>query len=249
VLDRLISAAACRSVTAQPAALLTVLNLLDEGILLLDDHCNTLWANTVFASAIRADLECDRILTEARRLATTVTSAAESFATTSTAAPVVARADVRTRVASYSLRATRLVYACAFEQRPFDVVVAMARTGRRVLDGRALMHRFSLTPAETDVALLIARGMSNREIARELAISAHTARHHTESVLLKLGIHTRAAVAGVVLDGPFPASRNRTVTRPRGTNHGAGTARRDGYCYPYNAADRARPRVSRPTSD
>lgn len=235
--DRLVSAAACRSVTAQPTALLNVLNLLDEGILLLDSRCNSLWANSAFASVVRGDPECDRILTEARRLAATVTTDAESVAMSSREArePRVVRADVRTRIARYTFRATRLAQDSEFTKRQFDVVVSMARVVRRLPDVQALTHRFGLTPSEASVALLLARGMSNRDVARALAVSAHTARHHTEGVLLKLGIHTRAAVGGVVFDADVSASPDRAVVRPRHRDDDTGTTRRDGHCCPSDA--------------
>jgi DNA-binding CsgD family transcriptional regulator len=230
VIDRLVSAAACRTVTTQPIALLNVLNLLDEGIILLDDRCNTLWANTAFATTIRADPECDRILAETRRLAATVATA--ELACSSALAPpqalIDARSEVCTRVAQYALRAVRLGSDAAFMERPFDVVVSMTRVVRRLPDPEALVNRFGLTPCEASVARLLARGMPNRDIARTLAVSAHTARHHTESVLSKLGVHTRAAVGGAVLDPDWPARLDHDVPRPRHIADVAGTARRDG---------------------
>jgi len=228
--DRLVSAAACRSVITQPIALLSVLNQLDEGIILLDDRCNTLWANTAFTSTIRADPECDRILAETRRLAATVATADESFSSASAPprAQFVARADVCTRVARYALRAVRLGRDAALMERPIDVVVSMARVIRRIPDAEVLVSRFGLTPCEASVAVLLARGMSNRDIARTLAVSAHTARHHTESVLLKLDIHTRAAVGGVVLDADWPARPDHEVARPGYLHDVADTARRNG---------------------
>ena len=230
--------AACRRVTAQPNALLSVLNLLDEGILLLDDCCNTLWANTVFASAIRADPECDRILTETHRLAAAVATAEESLSSDSSAPRTrfVARADVCTRVARYALRATRLAPDAELMERLVDVVVSMARVGGHVRDADALVKRFGLTPSEASVALLLARGMSNRDIARTLAVSTHTARHHTENVLLKLDVHTRAAVGGVVFDADFPAEPDRVVARPA-THDRTGTALRDGQQWLSGIAD------------
>ena len=51
---------------------------------------------------------------------------------------------------------------------------------------------FGMTPREIEVALLLAEGCSNRTIAHRLRISAHTARHHTQRVLVKLGVHSRA---------------------------------------------------------
>ena len=59
--------------------------------------------------------------------------------------------------------------------------------------GSGLEH-FSLTAREARVAGLLAERRSNREIADALGISAHTARHHTERVLSKLGVHSRAGV-------------------------------------------------------
>jgi DNA-binding NarL/FixJ family response regulator len=52
--------------------------------------------------------------------------------------------------------------------------------------------RYGLTRREHQVAELLARGKSNATIARQLGISAHTARHHTQRVLAKLEVHSRA---------------------------------------------------------
>jgi DNA-binding NarL/FixJ family response regulator len=61
-------------------------------------------------------------------------------------------------------------------------------------------RRFGLTRREAQVALLLARGRSNQAIARELKISSHTARHHTQRVFSKLEVHSRAE-AGAKLRG------------------------------------------------
>jgi DNA-binding NarL/FixJ family response regulator len=61
-------------------------------------------------------------------------------------------------------------------------------------------QRYHLTPREWEVAVLLADGRSNVEVAAALGISAHTARHHTESVLAKLGVRSRAQ-AGAILRG------------------------------------------------
>jgi len=49
-----------------------------------------------------------------------------------------------------------------------------------------------------EVAILLAEGCSNSTVARRLGISPHTARHHTQRVLGKLGVHSRSA-AGALL--------------------------------------------------
>jgi DNA-binding CsgD family transcriptional regulator len=51
---------------------------------------------------------------------------------------------------------------------------------------------YGMTPREVDVALLLAEGCSNQTVARRLGISPHTARHHTQRVLGKLGVHSRS---------------------------------------------------------
>jgi len=45
------------------------------------------------------------------------------------------------------------------------------------------------------VAALIARGLTNQQIARELVIARGTVANHVEHIRAKLGVHTRAAVA------------------------------------------------------
>jgi PAS domain S-box-containing protein len=52
-----------------------------------------------------------------------------------------------------------------------------------------------LTTRERDVAVLLARGLANHEIADELVISVYTVRVHVEHILDKLGLHSRAQVA------------------------------------------------------
>jgi DNA-binding NarL/FixJ family response regulator len=52
-----------------------------------------------------------------------------------------------------------------------------------------------LTPREQDIVLLIAQGLSNREMADELVISPATAARHVANILAKLGFTSRTQVA------------------------------------------------------
>jgi DNA-binding NarL/FixJ family response regulator len=52
---------------------------------------------------------------------------------------------------------------------------------------------YGLTSREAEVANLLVLGQSNSAIAEQLEISPHTARHHTQRILAKLGVHSRAA--------------------------------------------------------
>jgi DNA-binding CsgD family transcriptional regulator len=52
-----------------------------------------------------------------------------------------------------------------------------------------------LTPRQKEVVALVARGLTNEQIAQELVISPATARAHVEHVLDRLDLHSRAQVA------------------------------------------------------
>ncbi|MFF4777222.1 ATP-binding protein [Microtetraspora fusca] len=52
-----------------------------------------------------------------------------------------------------------------------------------------------LTPRETEIAQLVAQGMSNKEIAATLVIAQRTAEGHIEHILSKLGFNSRAQIA------------------------------------------------------
>jgi DNA-binding response OmpR family regulator len=66
------------------------------------------------------------------------------------------------------------------------------------LSDEALRERFGLTARQIAVARLLGEGYSNAEIAQQLSVSYFTARNHTEQVLGKLGVATRAAVGSVL---------------------------------------------------
>jgi DNA-binding NarL/FixJ family response regulator len=61
------------------------------------------------------------------------------------------------------------------------------------LDETRLMDDWSklLSPREHEVALLIGRGLRNREIARELGLSEGTVKQHNHSIFMKLRTRRR----------------------------------------------------------
>lgn len=57
------------------------------------------------------------------------------------------------------------------------------------------MNPVKLSPRETDVARLIAQGLSNKLIADQLDLSEHTVKFHVKNVCTKYGTTSRVVVA------------------------------------------------------
>ena len=80
--------------------------------------------------------------------------------------------------------------------RPVTVFnVELERESFPSVDGTADEVASSLSLRETEVAALVARGLTNKRIAEELVISERTAEGHVEHIRDKLGVHNRAEVA------------------------------------------------------
>ncbi|MFD4639522.1 LuxR C-terminal-related transcriptional regulator [Lentzea sp. NPDC058436] len=103
--------------------------------------------------------------------------------------------------------------AARFEEAGFMLFAAeaAAESGNRALAGRlialcegartpALATLTPLTPREREVAVLAARGLTNKEIASSLVISVRTVDNHLSNTYAKLGITTRGELALVLTD-------------------------------------------------
>ena len=80
----------------------------------------------------------------------------------------------------------------------------VTRGGRAVRPRRGALRRpwrrptagaSQLSKRESQVAELVARGLSNKDIAEELVISQRTAEGHVAKIMDKLGVSSRAQVA------------------------------------------------------
>jgi predicted ATPase/DNA-binding CsgD family transcriptional regulator len=82
---------------------------------------------------------------------------------------------------------------------PEQVLEALGRTGtvpaKPQAAARSATPATVLTPRELDVLRLVAQGLSNADIARQLILSEHTVHRHLANILRKLGLSSRAGAA------------------------------------------------------
>jgi two-component system nitrate/nitrite response regulator NarL len=52
-----------------------------------------------------------------------------------------------------------------------------------------------MTEREREIIAVIADGLSNKEIARQLNIASHTVKSHVHNVMQKLALHSRLQIA------------------------------------------------------
>ncbi len=71
---------------------------------------------------------------------------------------------------------------------------------QRLSPPRLATPRIPLSPREREVLTVLALGATDREIARDLHISIHTAKRHVSSILAKMGVSSRYAIRAAQVD-------------------------------------------------
>ena len=79
--------------------------------------------------------------------------------------------------------------------QPAEAAIAAGSVPGRVSDGVT-----PLSPREREVATLVSKGLSNRDIAGRLGIAEKTASNHVEHIMTKLDLHSRTQVAVWVVE-------------------------------------------------
>jgi non-specific serine/threonine protein kinase len=129
--------------------------------------------------------------------------------------------DLRVPAVEHEHQARRL--AKAHTSLPKDMATRAWAEGRAMTLDQAVAYGLAadaptndsidnpLTSREREVAALVARGLTNREIAAVLVISPGTARIHVDHILGKLGFRSRAEIAAWAvrqhIDEPWPGPR------------------------------------------
>jgi DNA-binding CsgD family transcriptional regulator len=177
--------------------LLSTLDSLGQAVLVFDASGNALHQTPAFAELLRDEPKASTIRDDAVEAMHCVRkSLAETRAgKPGHEAPCVMR-GIRTTEGRYLVRAS--LHGRAVERAPL-IFVSVERLVPVVRTEAELRDAFGLTRAELRVATLISQGLSNSRIARDLSISEHTARRHTERILRKMGASARSQVAAKLI--------------------------------------------------
>src|SRR5262249_14703016 len=87
------------------------------------------------------------------------------------------------------------------EGRALVTVLELQREPAGRAAGARARALLPLTAREREVALLVADGLADREIAERLHLSRHTVSQYVKRIYRKLGVDSRVALTRLLLDG------------------------------------------------
>jgi len=183
-----------------------------EAVMACDLNGHERYRSATLHRILEEEPEANRLLAEVHDLAATVARRRRSpSGNVAASVGCAGQRVVTTPRTRYALSAA-LVSADSFGLGG-AVLVRLQEEGLTLPSATDLMDRYELTPRQAEIALLLAKGASNREVARRLYISPHTVRTHAEQIFRKLGIHSRKALALELHSGRPPQSRSTAMPR------------------------------------
>jgi DNA-binding CsgD family transcriptional regulator len=192
-----------RTLALRQHALAATLDAVPEALLVVGPDGRELHRNAALRARLGAEPERERVSAEMLALAAELRALAarDALGLARPALPTAgaARGERRlaTPLARYVLRAA--YGAEAVWGTAGTVLVSLDADAAPAADAGAGVLA-ALTPREAEVARLLARRATNEEVAAALGVSPHTARHHAQRVLEKLGLRSRRAL-GALLAG------------------------------------------------
>jgi DNA-binding CsgD family transcriptional regulator len=165
--------------------------IVGAGLLLFGIDGQVVDQNQLLQQVLAKDPERLRVIAHAKRIASNITIALK-HPNQIGASPYRTTGEARTVTGCYRFAATLIREPLTL--RPF-VAVVVQRASTTPFTSAELASQFHLTTREVEVAELLRLGLSGRQIATNLGISINTSRRHTERVLGKMGVHSRAVAA------------------------------------------------------
>jgi DNA-binding CsgD family transcriptional regulator/PAS domain-containing protein len=182
----------------QRTSLGTALDQLSEGVLVCECSGTVIHLNRALSRMLESDPEGARLRRELDQVARTLTAMTDEndpSGPQTIGVPLVR--EVTTCNGRYRVRGSLL--HPGFIGSGGALLVALERLTPELPSAEQLKERWGFSKKEIEVALLLVQGRTNEEIAKALFISPHTARHHTEHIMLKLEVKSRAEVGHRIL--------------------------------------------------
>ena len=183
---------AWRQLAARQDAIGSMLDRLDDGAAVFDGRGRALHTNASCDDLERDDPEFPLVHAAMAEVARSFRGSGNGK--TEHASPLIGLGpkSVRTIRDRYLLTPSLLPEG-TLTREPAVVIIVRPASPRLPSEGE-LQGRFGLTRREAEVALLLARGLSNRQIAERLFLSPFTVRHHAQRVIEKVGVSSRKAL-------------------------------------------------------
>lgn len=191
---------ACARLARLRPELAELVDGLSEGLAMFDIAGRIVHENPAITRLLSAEPERERIRCEMCSIVRSLAALApQKWGSRESGAVEHSWRELQTGSGRYRVRGRPL--GAALSGAMPMVLVTLERINPEPLSDTRLQQLYRLTVRETEVARHLARGSSNDELADDLGISPHTARRHTENVLSKLGVASRAAVGSKLYGG------------------------------------------------
>lgn len=183
--------------SSQRRSLLTLIDGASDGLALFGPTGRLLHQNPAFARLLEGDAHPETLMAAAARAAKSLGRLLWASGSDDGADGAFER-EIDTGGHLYSVRATRA--ESVFGKGGAILVMVQPQTPRlpRIA---ALARQHGLTRREAQIAELLANGATNKQIVAQFGFTEHTARRHTENVMRKLGLNSRAQVAALLHGG------------------------------------------------